>query len=118
MLFNILQYLSVVSEIETKDYIVSGPPRLPLYGSYWIVLWREIDNLGGSLRKLARDYKTDVLGMYLGNFPAIVIDDPKLMKEGLNHQDFDGRVDVIVARLRSFWKKLGKFITLELVKYL
>ena len=46
--------------------------------------------------------------MYLGNFPAIVIDDPKLIKEVLNNPDFDGRVDVLVARLRSFWKKLGK----------
>ena len=65
-------------------------------------------NLAGSLRKLALDYKTDIVGMYLGNFPAIVIDDPKLIKEVLNNPDFDGRVDVLVARLRSFWKKLGK----------
>lgn len=74
------------------------------------MLWRQINDLAGSLRKLALDYKTDIVGFYLGDFSTIVIDDPKLIKEALNNPDFDGRVDVIVGRLRSFWKKLGKFI--------
>lgn len=71
---------------------------------------REIDNLGGSFRKLARDYKTKVLGLYLGNVPTIVVDDPTLIKQGLYNEAFDGRMDLILSRLRSYWKRLGKCI--------
>ncbi|XP_047528620.1 probable cytochrome P450 304a1 [Vanessa atalanta] len=93
------------------DTFPPGPISLPVYGAYWIVLMREINNLGGSLRKLARYYDTKVLGMYLGKFPTIVVDDPKLIKETLNNEDFDGRLDIIISRLRSFWKRLGIFFT-------
>ncbi|CAH2105367.1 unnamed protein product [Euphydryas editha] len=88
-----------------------GPPSLPVYGAYWIILLREINNLGGSLRKLAKDYKTKVLGLYLGKYPAVVVDDPKLIKQYLYNVDFDGRLDIIITRMRSFWKRLGIFFT-------
>ncbi|CAH0729252.1 unnamed protein product, partial [Brenthis ino] len=88
-----------------------GPPSLPIWGAYWIVLAREFNNLGGSIRKLALYYKTTVVGMYLGNFPTIVIDDPKLIREGLNNPDLDGRNDIFVARLRSYLKIFGIFFT-------
>ncbi|XP_052740710.1 probable cytochrome P450 304a1 isoform X2 [Bicyclus anynana] len=63
------------------------------------------------MRKIAREYRTKIVGLYLGPYATIVIDDSKLIKEGLFHEDFDGRLDIIVARLRSYWKKLGIFFT-------
>nr|QLI62181.1 cytochrome P450 32 [Streltzoviella insularis] len=88
-----------------------GPPSLPLYGAYWIVLLKEIENLAVAFSKLGKEYKTKIVGLYLGAIPSIVINDPNLIKEMLNREEFDGRNDIIIARLRSYWKKLGIFFT-------
>lgn len=69
---------------------------------------KKFNNLAGALRDFGRDYNTKIVGLYLGPFQTIVINDPKLVKEGLYNENFDGRMDIIVARLRSYWKKLGK----------
>ncbi|XP_072939445.1 probable cytochrome P450 304a1 [Epargyreus clarus] len=88
-----------------------GPPSLPIWGAYFIIILKELNNLGGAMRKLADEYKTKVVGMYLGAFPSVVVDDPTLIKEVLNREEFDGRMDIIVGRLRGFWKRLGIFFT-------
>ncbi|XP_039750016.1 probable cytochrome P450 304a1 [Pararge aegeria] len=97
--------------IKPVDNFPPGPPSLPVYGAYWIVLMKQLNNLGGSLRTLAAEYNTKIVGFYLGPYATVVIDDPKLIKEGLYNEDFDGRLDIIVARMRSYWKTLGIFFT-------
>ncbi|OWR44462.1 cytochrome P450 CYP304F2 [Danaus plexippus plexippus] len=94
-----------------SDKFPPGPPKLPIHGAYWIVVLKKINNLAASFKMLSKEYKTKVLGLYLGNFVTIIVDDPHLIKECLNREEFDGRVDFLVARLRSFWKKLGIFFT-------
>lgn len=86
----------------------TGPPSLPIYGAYWIVLATEFNNLSEAFRKLSEKYKSKIIGMFLGPFKTIVINDPDMIRDMLYHEDFDGRVDSIVMRLRSYWKKLGK----------
>lgn len=88
-----------------------GPPRLPVYGSYWIVLAQQFNDLAIAFRKLGEKYKTKIIGLHLASFPAVVVNDPVLIKEVLNREEFDGRMDIILFRLRSFWKKLGIFFT-------
>ncbi|PZC85438.1 hypothetical protein B5X24_HaOG200008 [Helicoverpa armigera] len=88
-----------------------GPPSLPIYGAFWIVLAHDYNDLASAFRKLGEKYKTKILGLFMGPVPTIVLNDPHLIKEMLNREEFDGRMDIILFRLRSFWKKLGIFFT-------
>ncbi|CAG4991971.1 unnamed protein product [Parnassius apollo] len=88
-----------------------GPPCLPLYGAYWIILAKSYNNLAAACIKLSKEYKSNILGLFLGSLPAVIVNDSKLIKEVLNCEEFDGRMDVIIGRLRSYWKKLGIFFT-------
>lgn len=51
---------------------------------------------------LGKKYKTDILGLFLGNFPAVVTLNMELSKELLTREEFIGRVDTILVRTRSF----------------
>ncbi|KAJ0178906.1 hypothetical protein K1T71_005681 [Dendrolimus kikuchii] len=88
-----------------------GPPSLPVYGAFWIVLAHEFSNLAGAFYKLGLKYKTKVIGLYMGPVPTVVLNDPADIKEMLTREEFDGRMDIILFRLRSYWKKLGIFFT-------
>lgn len=60
-----------------------------------------------AFRKIGEKYKTKIIGLFMGPVPTVVLNDPQLIKEMLNREEFDGRMDIILFRLRSFWKKLG-----------
>ncbi|XP_063824054.1 probable cytochrome P450 304a1 [Ostrinia nubilalis] len=93
------------------DNFPPGPPSLPVYGAYWIVLASEYNNLAAAFKKLGQWYKTKMVGLYLGPVPSVIVNDSAMVKEMLNSEDFDGRMDIIIGRLRSYWKKLGIFFT-------
>ncbi|KAJ8727453.1 hypothetical protein PYW07_001572 [Mythimna separata] len=93
------------------DNFPPGPPSLPVYGAFWIVLAHGFNDLSTAFKKLGEKYKTKVIGCFMGPVPTIVINDPALIKEMLTREEFDGRMDIILFRLRSFWKKLGIFFT-------
>ncbi|XP_026322481.1 probable cytochrome P450 304a1 [Hyposmocoma kahamanoa] len=84
-----------------------GPPRLPYYGSYYYIRALDFNNLANSFTKLGQIYKTKIVGCYLASFPTVVVNDSDLIKEMLYNEECDGRMDVILFRLRSYWKKLG-----------
>lgn len=86
---------------------ILGPPSLPVYGAFWIVLANEFSNLAGAFRKLGEKYQTKIIGLFMGPVPTIVLNDPAHIKEMFNREEFDGRMDIILFRLRSYWKKLG-----------
>ncbi|XP_068631506.1 probable cytochrome P450 304a1 isoform X2 [Battus philenor] len=88
-----------------------GPPSLPVYGAYWLLLAKSYNNLADACIKYSKEYKSKVIGMFLGDIPAVVVNDPKLLREVLTREEFDGRTDTITSRLRSYWKKLGIFFT-------
>nr|UBY12684.1 CYP15C1 [Anticarsia gemmatalis] len=88
-----------------------GPPSLPVYGAFWIVLAHAFSDLSTAFKKLGQRYHSKVLGLYMGPVPTVVLNDSGLIKEMLNREEFDGRMDIILFRLRSFWKKLGIFFT-------
>ncbi|KAM3967286.1 putative cytochrome P450 304a1 [Aphomia sociella] len=88
-----------------------GPPRLPIYGSYWIILASAYNNLPLAFKRLGKYYDTKVIGMFLGQAPSVMMNDAALIKEMLNRDEFDGRMDIIIARLRAYWKRLGIFFT-------
>ncbi|CAF4815057.1 unnamed protein product [Pieris macdunnoughi] len=88
-----------------------GPLKLPVYGGYWIILLKAYKNLGLATMRLAKEFNTKVVGLYLGSCPQVIVNDPALVKEVLLREEFDGRMDTILGRLRSGWKKLGLFFT-------
>lgn len=78
-----------------------GPPRLPFVGSYLFLLLVDYRNKHLAIHKLCKYYKTSVLGFYTGPIPTVVANDPKSVREVLFRQDYDGRLDIPLARLRE-----------------
>lgn len=67
------------------------------------------------LDTMAKRYKTNVLGLYLGPFLSIVACDDKSVREALLHPDLQGRPDTFVPRLRCCGERLGKLVLFEFV---
>ncbi|PNF32313.1 hypothetical protein B7P43_G16248 [Cryptotermes secundus] len=84
-----------------------GPPRLPVWGSYWLLLLKNFKFLHIGFHKLAQKYNTKILGLYLGSFPAVVVNDYKNIREVLTRPEFQGRVKLFILNLRTYNKNLG-----------
>ncbi|XP_063909187.1 probable cytochrome P450 304a1 [Zophobas morio] len=107
-----------------------GPSKLPIWGSYWFLLKENYNMLHLSMESLAKQYKTDILGLFLGDFPTVVTLSHELTKEMLSRDEFVGRVDTVIVRVRSrgepkgiffsdgsFWKTHRKFSLRHLRDY-
>lgn len=46
-------------------------------------------------------YKSNVIGMHLGSTPLVILNDSEKVRQALNHRDFDGKPDILMARLRE-----------------
>ncbi|XP_055619053.1 probable cytochrome P450 304a1 [Toxorhynchites rutilus septentrionalis] len=91
----------------------SGPPRFPLLGGYLVMLLVNYKHLHKAALKLSEFYRTSILGLYLGDFPTVVVNDLWIAKEVLNRTEFDGRSDLFLARLRDRnFERRGIFFTL------
>lgn len=78
-----------------------GPPRLPLFGSYLFLLMINYKHKHLAINKLCEYYKSPVIGFYTGSFITVVANDPKSVREMLFNQDFDGRVEAFLGRVRE-----------------
>lgn len=50
---------------------------------------------------LAKWYKSNIIGLYLGDFPTIVLNDTERVKKALNAREFDGKPDFLIGRMRD-----------------
>ncbi|XP_022128196.2 probable cytochrome P450 304a1 [Pieris rapae] len=96
---------------ERHENFPPGPPSLPIYGAYWIIVAKAFNNLALATIRLAKEYNTKLVGLYLGPIPQVLVNDSTLIKEVLIREEFDGRLDTVISRARGFWKKLGIFFT-------
>lgn len=78
-----------------------GPPRIPLVGSYLYILLINHKLKHFAINKLCEYYKSTVIGFYTGNVLTVVANDPKSVREMLFKQEFDGRNDILLGRLRE-----------------
>lgn len=78
-----------------------GPPRIPLFGSYLFLLLINHKNKHLAINKLCEYYKSSVIGFFTGDILSVVANDPKSVREMLFKQEFDGRPEVFLARLRE-----------------
>ncbi|XP_017769406.1 PREDICTED: probable cytochrome P450 304a1 [Nicrophorus vespilloides] len=86
-----------------------GPPKLPVYGSYWYVLKENFQFAHRALDGLAKKYKTDILGFYLGDTPAVCTFSTELNKELLTKDEFYGKAESILTQARGNGKRIGIF---------
>lgn len=61
----------------------------------------DYNHLHKAIDRLGKFYNTKIIGMHLGTVPLIVLNDEDKVKRALNHRDFDGRPDLLLARLRD-----------------
>lgn len=59
------------------------------------------NHLHKAVNKLCELYSTNILGMHLGNCPMVILNDSEKVKKALNKCEFDGKPDLLVARLRE-----------------
>ncbi|XP_069687544.1 probable cytochrome P450 304a1 [Periplaneta americana] len=84
-----------------------GPPSLPIYGAYWLLLLTDWRYIHKAIERMRRRYNTKVLGFYLGAVPTVVACDYESIREVETRPEFLGRMDTIVARERGLGKLLG-----------
>lgn len=58
------------------------------------------NHLHRAVNRFCKFYKSTIIGFHLGEYPIVVINDSENVKKALNHRDFDGRPDVLLARMR------------------
>jgi len=110
--FLTLCYLYKLSK-ERPPNFPPGPPRLPVWGSYWFVLQKNFKYIHIGLHKLAEKYKTPILGLFFGPIPAVVVHDYDSIRQVLIRPEFQGRVKVPVFNMRTYNKNLGIIFTDE-----
>lgn len=54
-----------------------------------------------AVEKIARYYKTNILGLYLGATPTIILTSTAKVKESYFERSFDGKPDLVLARIRE-----------------
>lgn len=74
---------------------------MPIWGSYWFILLANYTFLQLAFTKIAKLYKSKIIGFYAGDFLGVAAQDYETIKEILNKKEFDGRMDVILARMRD-----------------
>lgn len=79
----------------------SGPPRFPIFGSYLIMLILDRQHLHKAANKLCAFYKSNIIGLYHGKTPLVILNDTEKVKNALYNRDFDGKPDLLMGRLRD-----------------
>lgn len=93
------------------DKFPPGPIRLPLWGSYLFCLLENFNFPQVTLLRWAKKYGS-IYGMYLGDFPTVIVSDNETCKEVLKRIEFDGRPELFALRLRTVGQqRLGIFST-------
>lgn len=51
--------------------------------------------------KLCKFYNSNIIGIQLGSIPLVILNDSEKVKSALYTREFDGRPDVLMARMRD-----------------
>ncbi|XP_055385018.1 probable cytochrome P450 304a1 [Condylostylus longicornis] len=108
-----------------------GPPKIPLFGSYLFLLLCDWKRTSRGAMMLSKLYKSDIIGLFLGEFHTVVVNSYDGIKEMFSRPEFDGKPDVMAARLRDphygrtgiffndgpIWKEQRRFILRYLRDY-
>ncbi|KAF5307367.1 hypothetical protein FQR65_LT07084 [Abscondita terminalis] len=103
-------YLYKLAKIKPENF-PPGPPLLPIWGAYWFLLLADYNLTHKAAEYLRKKYKSDVIGIYAGESPAIIVTSHALAKEALTREEFIGRPDIFATRNRSLGDNLGIVFT-------
>ncbi|XP_034936051.1 probable cytochrome P450 304a1 [Chelonus insularis] len=107
---SLLIYLSFLFATKKPENTPPGIIRLPIWGSYWLLLWGNYKFPHQTLNYYVKKYKSKVISGYLGEFFTIFVNDYQSVREVLTRREFEGRLNTVeVFRARAFGKKLGIF---------
>lgn len=101
-----------------------GPPRLPFFDSYVVMLLVNYNHMHKAADALCKYYKTNILGLYLASTPTIIVNDEETVKKALLVREFDGKPKLKLAELRDpdfvirgvfftegpFWKEQRRYM--------
>ncbi|XP_012251817.2 probable cytochrome P450 304a1 [Athalia rosae] len=87
-------------------------PRLPIWGSYWFLLWGNYKYPHRTIQYYAAKYKSNVVACWLGSYYTVIATNYQSIKELLSKKEFDGRLaEAYIFKARAFGRKLGVFFT-------
>lgn len=87
---------------------MAGPPWLPLIGN-WLLFRKYVKETKFThiaWQRFAEDYG-HLVGLRLGRDRIVIVSEYKLAKDILSREEFEGRPDGFIFRLRSMGKRLG-----------
>ncbi|XP_012221588.1 probable cytochrome P450 304a1 [Linepithema humile] len=97
----------------TIDKPPNSPPgiiRLPIGGSYWMLLWKNYKFPHLAVDYYTKKLKSKIISGYFGDFFLVIVNDYASIKEVFTREEFDGRVTCLeTINDRAFGKKLGIF---------
>lgn len=95
-------YLTVLASGVLKgDLILIGPPNVPFFGGYFFMLLLNRHHLHKAANKLCEFYKSNIIGIHLGPFPLVILNDNEKVRKALYTREMDGRPGVLMARMRD-----------------
>ncbi|XP_072767521.1 probable cytochrome P450 304a1 [Anoplolepis gracilipes] len=87
-----------------------GLIRIPIGGSYWLLLWRNYKYVHLALDYYAKKLKSKLFSCYFGDYFVVIANDYANIKEIFSREEFDGRVtSADYIKDRAFKKELGIF---------
>lgn len=92
---------------------------MPILGGYIFMLLLNRRHLHFAIDRICKFYKSTVVGIYIGKYPVVLINDLENVKKSLNHRDFDGRPDLLMTQMRhpEFKPTQGLFLaSIKLLK--
>ncbi|XP_049964331.1 probable cytochrome P450 304a1 [Schistocerca serialis cubense] len=87
---------------------VTGPPRLPIWGSYIELLLENYKFPYKVMDAFKRRYNSKLVGLYFGPLPVVVINDYEAAKEAFNKPSLQGRISNIAIKQRMPHEDLDK----------
>lgn len=73
------------------QFVKTGPPRLPIFGTYPFLLLFNYKHVHKAVEWLCGVYKTDLLGLHAMHIPTVVGNTTEVVREMLNNQALDGK---------------------------
>ena len=100
-------YLTLINEI------IIGPPTMPIIGNM-LSVWLNLKKIKyhHSLWQYWSQKYGNILGLRLGYINVVIVFGKDLIREVSGREVFNGRPNGLFYLLRSFGKKLGKYVTL------
>uniref|UniRef100_A0A0C9R0W5 Cyp304a1_1 protein n=1 Tax=Fopius arisanus TaxID=64838 RepID=A0A0C9R0W5_9HYME len=90
-----------------------APPgliRLPVWGSYWVLLWGNYWFPHNTVAHYVKKYKSKIISLWMGKYYTVIVNDYETVKEVLTRREFDGRdTKSFMGLSRSWGKTLGIF---------